>query len=163
MLHPETERKLFGARLAKVRKDAGFTLDTAAAALTERGFQIGRGTIGAWETGRNVPDALALRWLARLYQVPVDVLFSDAPVELETIQLAAKLKAVVLNDSASIERGKRHIGQQTRAPAADKTVLPDELFNLTSREEDARNRPGQGKGQRSSAGASGSGRHRRKG
>ena len=40
----------------------GYTLESAATELTQRGFPIRGGTIGAWETGRNVPDALALRW-----------------------------------------------------------------------------------------------------
>lgn len=159
MLHPENERKQFGTRLARVRAEAGYTLASAAEALTERGFKISGGTIGAWETGRNVPDALALRWLARLYQVPIDLLFSDMPaVSMETIQLAAKLKAVVLDDTSSNINAR---GKAT-SPHTARGARTDELFNLTNGMGDARNKSRGAKMQGSSAGAKGAGGSRGK-
>jgi transcriptional regulator with XRE-family HTH domain len=47
-------------------------LATAADALAAAGYPISRKTIGAWETGRNVPDALWLRRLAKIYDTTVD-------------------------------------------------------------------------------------------
>ena len=79
MAHPEEERKALGKRLAQARQAAGYTLDTAVAELARRGFKISRGTIGAWETGRNLPDALWLGRMARLYENSIDQLVGHAP------------------------------------------------------------------------------------
>lgn len=77
MAHPEEERQELGRKLAKARADAGYSLQSAADELTKRGFEIKRGTIGAWETGRNLPDALWLQRLARVYATTVDAMTGD--------------------------------------------------------------------------------------
>lgn len=74
MGHDAEERKALGQRLATARKLAGHTLDSAAAELTQRGTRIGKAAVGAWEVGRNMPDALWVRRLARLYSISADTL-----------------------------------------------------------------------------------------
>lgn len=75
--HSQEEKLALGRRLATARQGAGFTLDTAAAALLDAGHQIGRGAIGAWEVGRNVPDAIWIKRLARLYGCNLEALVID--------------------------------------------------------------------------------------
>lgn len=89
------EREELGAHLQKVRGAAGYTLRSAAEALTKRGHAIKFGAIGAWEDGRNVPNALWIGRLARLYGVPVDALYSEERVSVEVIRLASQLRDVV--------------------------------------------------------------------
>lgn len=72
--HPAEAKEALGKSLAAARKAAGFSLDTASAALAEAGTPIGRAAIGHWETGTNVVDALWLRRLARLYNTTSDAL-----------------------------------------------------------------------------------------
>jgi transcriptional regulator with XRE-family HTH domain len=74
MAHVDEERKALGERLAKARREAGYTLDTAATALTGMGYPIGRGAIGAWETGRNMPDVFWFERLAMLYDSSIEYL-----------------------------------------------------------------------------------------
>lgn len=75
MAHPEEDRKRVGAALAKARKNAGYSsLEAAAAELNAHGWQIKRGTIGAWEVGRNLPDAIWLVRLAVVYETSVDAM-----------------------------------------------------------------------------------------
>lgn len=110
----ERERKELGAHLKKVREAAGYTLRSAADELTERGHAIGFGAIGAWEDGRNVPNALWISRLARLYGVPVDALFSEEKVSVEVIRLAAQLRDVVRKQEGALES----IGSLTRSSKA---------------------------------------------
>lgn len=72
--HEQHDKDALGRCLAEARKQAGFTLESAAAALTRLGHPISKGGVGAWEKGRNLPDALWLRHLAKLYEVPMGVL-----------------------------------------------------------------------------------------
>jgi transcriptional regulator with XRE-family HTH domain len=91
---PDAERKGLGGRLGSARKLAGLTLDTAAQALREKGYPITRAAIGAWETGRNVPDALWLRRLAKLYGSTLDALVWDEAISMEAIQFAVRYDAL---------------------------------------------------------------------
>jgi transcriptional regulator with XRE-family HTH domain len=87
---PEDERRGLGKRIAAARTLAGFTLDTAAQALLERGYPITRAAIGHWETGKNLPDALWLRRLAKLYGSTLDALVWDDAISMEAIRFAAQ-------------------------------------------------------------------------
>lgn len=72
--HLMEDKQALGAALARARKAAGFSLETAATALRDLGHEIGRAAIGHWETGTNVPDALWLQRLSKLYKVTLDEL-----------------------------------------------------------------------------------------
>ena len=65
---PEDKRAL-GIHLAHAREAAGQTQESTATALG-----LVKQTISSWENGRNLPDALWLRRLARLYETSVDSL-----------------------------------------------------------------------------------------
>lgn len=77
--HTAEDKQSLGDQLAKARKDAGFSLTSAAVALRKEGHEIGRAAIGHWETGTNVVDALWLRRLARLYKTTSDKLLFGRP------------------------------------------------------------------------------------
>lgn len=89
MARDEEDRKALGQRLATARKLASLTLVDVAAHLTENGYQYGKQAISAWETGRNVPDSLVLRRLAKLYGTTVDALLWDDSLTMEAVQMAA--------------------------------------------------------------------------
>lgn len=72
------DRRALGAQLAASRRAAGLTLEQTAARLTEAGTRVGRAAVNAWETGRNVPDSLALRRLAAVYGTTADALLRPA-------------------------------------------------------------------------------------
>lgn len=91
---PEDERRGLGRRLAAARVLAGLTLDAAAKALNDRGYTITRAAIGAWETGRNLPDALWLRRIAKLYGTTLDALVWDEAISMEGIQFAVQFDAL---------------------------------------------------------------------
>lgn len=74
----DQEKAALGQRLAMARKLAGYTLESAAAALTNRDKKIGKAGVGAWEVGRTVPDAVTLKRLSRLYEVSADKLLGLA-------------------------------------------------------------------------------------
>ena len=57
----------FASKLAKARKDAGYTQREAAKIL-----KIPRGTIANWESGRTQPDYESLGMMADFYAVSVD-------------------------------------------------------------------------------------------
>ena len=90
MAQPDDEKKALGRRLASARTLAGYTLEGAAKALTERGHKISKAGIGHWETGHNLPDALWLRRLAKLYCSTLDALVWDDAITMEAIQFAAQ-------------------------------------------------------------------------
>lgn len=67
--HSLEDKRALGSHIAQARRAAGHTIDTAAAAL-----HLVKQTISARENGRNLPDALQLRRLARLYDTSLDAL-----------------------------------------------------------------------------------------
>jgi transcriptional regulator with XRE-family HTH domain len=83
-----------GRRLASARNLAGYTIDEAAQALTGRGYSITKQAVGHWETGKNVPDALWLRRLAKLYGSTLDALVWDEAISMEAIQFAVQYDAL---------------------------------------------------------------------
>lgn len=94
--HSLEDKQALGAALASARKAAGLTLDTAAAALREQGFPIGKAAIGHWETGTNVPDALWVRRLSRLYKTTMDAV-TGAPETAVVWPFSKELHEEVLN------------------------------------------------------------------
>lgn len=65
----EVERKALGQRLAAVRHLEGWTQEFAAEKLG-----VTKAALSAWETGRNLPDAMALKRLSKLYGIGVDAI-----------------------------------------------------------------------------------------
>lgn len=94
MAQPDDERKALGRRLASARALAGYTLEGIAKALTGRGHPIGRAAVGAWEVGRNVPDALWLKRIAKIYGTTLDALVWDEAISMEAIQFAVQYDAL---------------------------------------------------------------------
>jgi transcriptional regulator with XRE-family HTH domain len=90
MAQSQDDRKALGARLASARKLAGLTMEEAARRLTERGYPISKQGLGHWESGRNLPDALWLRRLAKLYGTTLDALVWDEAISMEAIRFAAQ-------------------------------------------------------------------------
>lgn len=84
------DRKALGERLATARKQAHLTLEKVAKALTDYGYPYGKAAVGAWEVGRNAPDALVMRRLAKLYKTTIDALMWDDSLSNEAIQFAAQ-------------------------------------------------------------------------
>ncbi len=90
----EDERRAIGRRLAAARNLADYTIQSAARALTDGGFPISKAGVGAWETGRNLPDALWLRRLAKLYETTVDGLLRENLLSMEAMQIAAQFDSL---------------------------------------------------------------------
>lgn len=90
MPHTPEEKKELGRRLASARKLAAHTIDSAAAALTANGHKIGKAALGAWEVGRNVPDALWVKRLAKLYDTTADSLIWDNSLSAEAVKVASE-------------------------------------------------------------------------
>ena len=76
-VHPQSEG--FGARLAQLRKAAGYTQEQLAAELG-----ISRRRIAYYEAESDHPPANLLAGLARLLNVPVEQFLSDGPVTRKT-------------------------------------------------------------------------------
>ena len=68
-LRQEIGKRFHKARIA-ARGGQGFTQVEVGAILGKKGA----GTVSAWETGRALPDALTLRWIAQNYGVSIDEL-----------------------------------------------------------------------------------------
>lgn len=66
MKHHEDQRTELGLKLAEARKNKGLTLQSVGETL---GYKAAKQTVGHWETGHSVPDALVLVALSRLYEV----------------------------------------------------------------------------------------------
>lgn len=81
--HSEQEKSALGRQIAAARKQAGFTQEAAA---TDLG--VIKQTVSSWEKGRNLPDALWLRRLARLYQTSVNSLVGDGSSSAEAMRVA---------------------------------------------------------------------------
>jgi transcriptional regulator with XRE-family HTH domain len=88
--HTHDERAAFGRRLASARKLKGLTIQGVADALTQKGYEITKGAVGHWETGTNLPDALWLSRLAKLYGTTLDALVWDESLSPAAIQVAVE-------------------------------------------------------------------------
>jgi transcriptional regulator with XRE-family HTH domain len=85
----DPEKVELGKRLAEARDLAGLTQPTVAVLLTNAGIPTqGKGTVSAWEKGRNVPDALVLKHLSRLYDASADALLGLPAASAEAERLA---------------------------------------------------------------------------
>lgn len=90
MAHDQDERRALGKRLAAARALAGFTMQGVADALTANGYPISKQGVGHWESGRNVPDAVWLKRIAKLYQSSADALLWDESLSAEAMKIAAE-------------------------------------------------------------------------
>jgi transcriptional regulator with XRE-family HTH domain len=143
MAHAEEERKALGVQLAMARAASGLTLDAAAAELSRRGYPLVRATIGAWEKGRNLPDALWLRRLARLYDTTADFLVGQTDTTFWPFTDELRKKVLLLSDeelarAEDVLRAHLGLPQQTghSAQRTQKTpyVVTDELGDTRAKE-----------------------------
>lgn len=88
------DRQSLGSRLKAARNAVGLTLVAAATALSEQGIPAIKQTVGAWEKGVNVPDALVLKKLAKLYNQSADALLWENALSIEALQFAAEYDAL---------------------------------------------------------------------
>jgi transcriptional regulator with XRE-family HTH domain len=82
-------RRDFGLRLKAARLNAGMTQEAAAGELHAK-----KATVSSWEIGNNLPDALTLGRLAKLYGVTADLLIWDRAVSMEAIAFAVQFDAL---------------------------------------------------------------------
>jgi transcriptional regulator with XRE-family HTH domain len=131
----DDERKALGQRMAAARKLAGFTLEGAAKALTESGRPITKQAVGHWESGRNLPDALWLRRLAKLYDTSVDAMLWAESLSPEAMKIAVEYDH--LTDAQRSAWRLLWLGYITRAAEGGELLppAPQSLFSLISREE----------------------------
>ncbi len=94
----DPDKQALGKRLAAAREEAGYTQPSAAEALSALGFPMTKQAISHWERGRNVPDALMLRRLARLYGASADVLLGDQALSPEAARFATELDQLEASD-----------------------------------------------------------------
>jgi len=66
-------RKALGQRIAAIRHERGWNQDFVAEKLG-----MTKAGVSAWETGRNLPDALALVSLSNLFGIGVDALLTTS-------------------------------------------------------------------------------------
>lgn len=81
--------KTLGERLKQARVDAGFTQDTAAGRMG-----LKKQTFSSWENDRNIPDAVTLGKLARLYETTTDFLLFGAPTSPSAQSIADQFNAM---------------------------------------------------------------------
>lgn len=98
---PVNEFAEIGARVTTARRQAGFSLKSAADALQARGHQISDKALGHWETGTRQLDAVWMRRLANLYGVSVEAFYMDTAITAEEVKLAAQFRSLVLKQAAS--------------------------------------------------------------
>ena len=94
MARDAEDRKAFGGRLKAARTAVGLTLDAVARRLSDDGYPTVKQTVSAWEGGRNLPDPLILKRLAKLYQQSSDALLWDTAPSIEAMQFAAQFDAM---------------------------------------------------------------------
>lgn len=103
MAHSEEDRKALGKRLSAARTLKSLTIDAAAKKLTALGYPITKQALGHWETGRNVPDALWLRRLAKLYETTLDALVWDDSLTIEATQLGAQFDGLTERQKSTLK------------------------------------------------------------
>lgn len=148
MARDEDDRKALGARLGAARKLAGLTQEHVAAKLTELGFETGKAAVSAWENGRNVPDSLVLRRLAKLYEATADALLWDTAITMEAIRFAAQYDA--LSDRqrrtfkamwlAYFEEAKSDAEVEEHLPAVSETEAADRRVKQAPYDKEKRGR-----------------------
>lgn len=123
MAHDLLTRQSLGRRLAAARKLCDMTMEQAAARLTESGYPIKKQGLWHWETGRNVPDAIWLSRLAKLYRVSSDALLWDNAPSIEAMQLAAQFD----NLTDAKQRQLRALWMAYIENAADDATIEDRM------------------------------------
>ena len=118
------EASEIGKRLRAARNSAGYTLEAAAAALTMSGYEVGKATIGHWETGKRMIDAVPLRRLCRLYRVSADVVLLDGtpswPFSIELHDAISKLRTEDLRHTENGIRSSLRMEALPPQPSAGK-------------------------------------------
>jgi transcriptional regulator with XRE-family HTH domain len=82
--HDPQDKKDLGRRLAACREMCNLKQEGAA-----RELGITKAALSAWETGRNMPDALMLKKIAKLYGVSADAILWENSLSIESIRFAA--------------------------------------------------------------------------
>lgn len=90
-------RQGIGLRLASARQQKKLTQQHVAERLG-----IDSGKVIAWEAGREVPDALALRDLAKLYDTSSDALLWEDSMTPEAMQFAAEFDSLNENQKRTL-------------------------------------------------------------
>ena len=88
MPRDQITRSAIGKRLATARALAKLSQSETARLLTADGYKYVKGSIGAWEHGRNIPDALVICKLAEIFSTTVDALLVDKALSAEAIRFA---------------------------------------------------------------------------
>lgn len=83
--HDPEDKKALGKRLASCREVKGWKQEYAADQLG-----VTKAALSAWETGRNMPDALTLKLIAKVYGVSIDGILWDNSISVEALQFAAQ-------------------------------------------------------------------------
>lgn len=111
--HTHEEKRALGQRLAAARKAAMFTQEGAA-----RELGVIKQTISSWERGLNLPDALWLRRLARLYEASLDAIVGLATTSEDALQLAKQFDALGVEERRVFGRMWPGYLEQVRAVAS---------------------------------------------
>lgn len=96
--HDIKDKKSLGQRLAACREIKGWKQDFAA-----REIGVTKAALSAWETGRNMPDALFLKKIAKLYEVSVDSILWENPVSNEGMQFAAQFDSLTERQRSTLK------------------------------------------------------------
>jgi transcriptional regulator with XRE-family HTH domain len=123
-----TEKAALGRRLAEARDLAGLTQPTVALMLRNEGHKVTKQAVSAWEKGRNVPDALVLRQLARLYDASTDALLGLQPHSAQAERLA------VVFDSLSLPQREGFL--EVCGPFLEKYARGADLFDSVQIDEE---------------------------
>lgn len=86
MEYPDQEKKGLGLRLKSARQRKGLTQQQVADWF---GLKT-KATVSAWEVGTNVPDALQLKRLAKLYDISGDALLWEDSLTPHAMKIAAE-------------------------------------------------------------------------
>jgi transcriptional regulator with XRE-family HTH domain len=87
--HAPEDKKALGRRLASCRELSKLKQEVAAQQLG-----ITKAALSAWETGRNMPDALMLKKVAKLYGVSTDGILWDDALSIDAMRFAAQFDAL---------------------------------------------------------------------
>ena len=96
--HPVEEKQSLGRSLATARIAAGLKQEAVASEL-----QVIKQTVSAWEKGRNLPDAIWLQRLARLYGTSLDAMVGKGSVWPFSNELQREVQQLEANDVRDME------------------------------------------------------------
>lgn len=142
--HSIEERKALGERLASARSLAGLNQADAAYAM-----DMTKGGLSAWETGRNIPDALMLRRMAKTYGTSADSLLWDNPVTTKGMQVAAAFDSLNPAQQERFETLWRTFFAESlsdadvedRMPATKKRAMKPQVEKVRGKQIDENNLP----------------------